>query len=125
MSYYVKIEEKTLKNTDFRRVLSTGQHSQLVVMSLKPGEEIGLETHSNVDQFFRIEQGSAKFIVNGVETIVSADEAFIVHAGEEHNVINEGDSDLKLYTLYSPANHPEGTVNHTKADAEEYEKSHH
>jgi mannose-6-phosphate isomerase-like protein (cupin superfamily) len=123
--YYTKIEEETEKNNNFRKVLFTGKHSQLVVMSLKPGEEIGMEVHDNVDQFFRIEEGEAKFIVNGEETVVSEDEAFIVPAGSEHNVINTGSEDLKLYTIYSPANHPDGTVHKDKKEAEEYEKEHH
>lgn len=123
--YYSKIEEETEKNNNFRKVLFTGKHSQLVVMSLKPGEEIGMEVHDTVDQFFRIEEGEAKFVVDGVETVVSEDEAFIVPAGSEHNVINSGSKDLKLYTIYSPANHPDGTIHKTKEEAEEYEKSHH
>ena len=123
--YYVNIEDATEKNTNFRQVLYTGKYSQLVVMSLKPGEEIGMEVHDNVDQFFRIESGMAKFIVNGEETEVKEDEAFIVPAGSEHNVINSGSVDLKLYTIYSPANHPDKTVHKTKEEAEEYEKEHH
>lgn len=123
--YFVKLEEETEKNSYFRQVLFTGKHAQLVLMSLKPGEEIGMEVHEAVDQFFRIEEGEAKFIVDGEETIVREDEAYIVPAGSRHNVINTGDVDLKLYTIYSPPNHPDGTVHKTKAEAEEYEKSHH
>jgi mannose-6-phosphate isomerase-like protein (cupin superfamily) len=123
--YYTKIEEETTKNENFRKVLFTGKHSQLVVMSLKPGEEIGTEVHESVDQFFRIEVGKAKFIVDGKETIVADDEAFIVPAGSQHNVINTGNKVLKLYTIYSPANHPDGTIHKTKREAEEYEKTHH
>jgi mannose-6-phosphate isomerase-like protein (cupin superfamily) len=123
--FYTKIEEETEKNNNFRKVLFTGKHSQLVVMSLKAGEEIGMEVHENVDQFFRIEEGVAKFIVDGEETVVSEDEAFIVSAGSEHNVINTGSEELKLYTIYSPANHPDGTIHKDKKEAEEYEKEHH
>ncbi len=119
------IEELTKNNTFFRHVLYTGKHAQLVVMSLKPGEEIGLETHDHVDQFFRIDQGLAEVIINGEKSQVSDGFAIIVPAGSEHNVINTGNIDLKLYTLYSPANHPDGTINKTYADALEYEKGHH
>ncbi len=125
-SYHTNIEKETLENTYFRRVLHTGKYSQLVVMSLKPGEEIGEEIHDNVDQFFRIEQGQAKFILNkSEETLVSEDEVFIVPAGTWHNVVNVSDVDLKLYTIYSPPNHPDGTINQTKKEAEDYEKEHH
>ncbi len=124
--YHTNIEKETLENTYFRRVLHTGKYSQLVVMSLKPGEEIGEEIHDNVDQFFRIEQGQAKFILNkSEETIVSEDEVFIVPAGTWHNVVNVSDVDLKLYTIYSPPNHPDGTIHQTKKEAEDYEKEHH
>lgn len=123
--FFTNIEEDTVKNTDFRRVLYTGKYSQLVVMSLKPGEEIGTEVHDTVDQFFRVEEGVAKVISGGEENTVHADDAFIIPAGTEHNVVNTGEKDLKLYTIYSPANHPDKTVNKTKIDADEYEKSHH
>ncbi|OGM10410.1 cupin [Candidatus Woesebacteria bacterium RBG_13_36_22] len=123
--FYVKLEDETEKNSNFRKVIFTGKYSQLVLMSLKPGEEIGMEVHETVDQFFRIEEGEAKFIADGVETKVYEDEAYIVPAGTQHNVINSGSKDLKLYTIYSPANHPDGTINVTKKDAEEYAKSHH
>lgn len=123
--YYGNIEKETLNNNFFRKVLYTGKHSQLVVMSLKPNEEIGEEIHETVDQFFRIEQGQAKFVVDGEETIVSEDEVFIVPAGSKHNVINISDKELKLYTIYSPPNHPDGTVHQTKKEAEEYENTHH
>lgn len=125
--YHTNIEKETLENSYFRKVLFTGKYSQLVVMSLKPGEEIGNEIHETVDQFFRIEQGEAKVVLNngGEEFIVKEDEVFIVPAGTWHNVINVGDKDLKLYTIYSPPNHPDGTVHKTKKEAEEYEKKHH
>jgi mannose-6-phosphate isomerase-like protein (cupin superfamily) len=125
--YHTNIEDETLKNNYFRKVLFTGKYSQLVVMALKPGEEIGNEIHQNVDQFFRIEQGEAKVVLNNGETefTVKEDEVFIVPAGTWHNVINVSDKDLKLYTIYSPPNHPDGTIHQTKQEAEEYEKAHH
>lgn len=125
--YHTNIEEETLKNNNFRKVLYTGKYHQLVVMSLLPGEEIGNEIHQNVDQFFRVEHGQAKVVLqNGQEEFtVAEDEVFIVPAGTWHNVINTGDKDLKLYTIYSPPNHPEGTIHKTKKEAEEYEKKHH
>jgi len=111
------IEEKTRENTFFRHVLYTGQHTQLVVMSLLPGEEIGMEVHPQVDQFFRIEEGEAKVIIDGEEHEVSDGFAIIVPAGSQHNVINTGSNPLKLYTLYSPPNHPDGTIHRTRAEA--------
>ena len=116
--FKANIEEETLNNTNFRKVLFTGAHCQLVVMSLLPGEEIGSEVHPNVDQFFRIEKGQAKFVINGEESVLGAEWVAIVPAGAEHNVINIGTEDLKLYTIYSPANHPDGTIHKTKAEAE-------
>ncbi len=125
--YHANIEKETLENSFFRKVLFTGKFSQLVVMSLKPGEEIGNEIHENVDQFFRIEQGEAKVVLNNgeVEFVVKEDEVFIVPAATWHNVINFGDKELKLYTIYSPPNHPDGTIHKTKEEAEEYERQHH
>lgn len=124
--FYVKnIEEDTMNNNFFRKVLYTAKHSQLVVMALQPGEDIGMEVHDHVDQFIRIEQGKGKAILNGQEFEVADDFAFIVPAGTEHNLVNTGDEVLKLYTVYSPANHPEGTIHETKAEADEYEKEHH
>lgn len=112
------IEEKTLANTNFRQVLFTGAHSQLVLMSLKPQEEIGLEVHPNVDQFFRFEQGEGKVVMNGEEHLVQDGSAVVVPAGAQHNVLNTSSRrDLKLYTIYSPPNHPEGTIHPTKAAA--------
>ncbi len=120
------IEKLTLENTNFRKVLSTNDHSQLVVMSLKAGEDIGMEVHNNVDQFFRIDEGQGKVIANGEEFEVSDGFAVIIPAGTEHNIINISETeDLKLYTVYSPANHPDGTIHVTKEEAEEYEKAHH
>ena len=123
--YYGNIEKETLANNNFRKVLFTGKHAQLVVMSLKPGEEIGLEVHKNVDQFFRFEQGEATVVIDGKEFRVSPDDVIIVPAGSLHNITNTTSTDLKLYTIYSPPNHPDGTLHKTKKEAEEYEKSHH
>jgi mannose-6-phosphate isomerase-like protein (cupin superfamily) len=123
--FFVNIEKVTEENSNFRQVLFTGKHSQLVVMSLKVREEIGMEVHENVDQFFRIEEGQAKVIADGEEKIVGIGVAFVIPSGTQHNIVNTGTSDLKLYTIYSPANHPDGTVHKTKAEAEEYEKSNH
>ncbi len=113
--YIVNIEEETLKNTDYRRVLYTAKNSQLVLMNLQPGEEIGMETH-HLDQFIRIEQGSAKAILDGVEHELKDDFAVVVPAGTQHNFINTGDGELKLYSVYSPPEHKDGTVHRTKAD---------
>ncbi len=118
-AYFDHIEKLTEKNANFRQVLFTGQYCQLVLMSLKPGEEIGNEVHPQVDQFFRIEKGKAKFVLNDREEILASDgDAVVVPAGTWHNVINASNSDeLKLYTIYSPPNHPAGTIHATKADA--------
>lgn len=117
------IEALTLKNTYFRQVLYTGKYTQLVVMCLQPGEEIGNEVHETVDQFFRIEEGQARFVFGGKEEhVVDAGGAMVVPAGTFHNVINTSKQGyLKLYTLYSPPNHPDGTVHKTKAEAEAHE----
>jgi mannose-6-phosphate isomerase-like protein (cupin superfamily) len=125
--YVGPIETETLNNTYFRKVLFTGKHAQLVVMSLQPGEEIGKEVHPNVDQFFRIEQGEAKFVFNETEEHLVRDaEAVVVPAGTHHNVINASKTTpLKLYTIYSPPNHPDGTVHKTKSDAEAAEAAEH
>ena len=117
--YSTPIEKETKKNSDFRRVLYTGKYSQLVLMSLKPMEEIGMETHPNIDQFFRFEEGEGKIIIDGVEHKVKDGDAVIVPAGAKHNVVNTSKkSDLKLYTIYSPPEHQDKVVSHTKADAE-------
>ncbi len=117
--YFANIEEETLKNENFRKVLYTGKHSQLVVMSLLPGEDIGLEVHDKVDQFFRFEVGEGKAILNGEEIYFKSEDVLIVPAGTKHNLINTSQTDkLKLYTIYSPANHPDGTIHVTKAEAE-------
>ena len=125
MGYIDDIEEKTLDNNNFRKVLFTGKHMQLVVMALKPGEDIGEEIHENVDQFFRIEQGEAKVIIDDEADILKEDMVVIVPAGAKHNIINTSNVDLKLYTIYAPPNHPDGTIHKDKAEANEYEKEHH
>lgn len=116
--FVTPIEKDTVKNTDFRHVLYTGKYSQLVLMNLKPGEEIGEETHDNVDQFFRFEKGEGKVTIDGVGHSVKDGDAVIVPAGAKHNVINTSKrANLKLYTIYSPPEHQDGVVRHTKAEA--------
>lgn len=121
----LNIEEKTLQNEYFREVLTTGQHSQLVVMSLLPNEEIGMETHEIVDQFLRVEKGTGKVILDGVEHEISDGFAIFVPAGTQHNLINtSSENKLKLYTIYSPAHHKDGTIHKTKQEAEEDTQDH-
>lgn len=115
--YHANIESLTIKNTDFRKVLYTGEHMQLVLMSLLLGEEIGMEVHKENDQFFRFEAGEGKVIINGNEYEVVDGDIIVVPCGAEHNVVNTGSSDLKMYTIYSPAHHKDGVVHKTKADA--------
>jgi mannose-6-phosphate isomerase-like protein (cupin superfamily) len=116
--YIINIEKKALQNEYFRKVLHTEQHSQLVVMSLKPEEEIGMEVHEIVDQFLRIEQGVGKAILNGVEHEITDGSAIIVPAGTKHNIINTSKTQkMKLYTVYSPAHHKDKTIHKTKEDA--------
>ena len=113
------IEKDTLGNDNFRKVLYTGKHCQLVLMSLKPMEEIGMEVHEDNDQFFRFELGSGKVIIDGNEYNVTDGSAIIVPAGAQHNVINVSNKDdLKLYTIYSPAHHKDGIERKTKIEAE-------
>lgn len=116
------IEDLTENNKDFRRVLYTGKHLQLVLMSLKPGEEIGEEVHDTHDQFFRIEKGKGEVWIDGERTKVKADFGIIVPAGARHNVINTGDKSLRLYTLYGPPEHRDGVVYATKAEADASEE---
>jgi len=130
LGWVADIEAETLANEDFRRVLHTGGHLQLTVMSLAPGEDIGWEMHDHLDQFLRIEQGEGRlrFGRSGdavdEEHQVGADWAIIVPAGTWHDVLNTGAEELKLYSIYAPAEHPAGTVHHTKADAEAAEHDH-
>jgi mannose-6-phosphate isomerase-like protein (cupin superfamily) len=121
--YVTNIEQKTLENENFREVLFTGPHSQLVVMTLQPGEDIGMEVHE-VDQFLRIESGTGKTILDGVESAIADGFAIVVPAGTQHNIVNTGPDKMKLYTVYSPANHPPETVHKTKAEAEADEADH-
>lgn len=112
------IEDRTEENQDFRRVLFTGKHMQLVLMTLEPGEELGEEIHEHTDQFFRCEQGKGEIIIDGETTKIEDDVAALVPSGSKHNLRNTGDEPLKFYTLYAPPHHPEGTIQPTKADAE-------
>jgi len=117
--YRADIEEATKKNTDFRRVLYTGKHLQLVLMRLKPGEEIGEEVHADVDQFFRFEAGTGAVLIDGVRNPVKDGTAVIVPCGARHNVINTSKTaDLQLYTIYAPPEHKDRVVRRTKKDAE-------
>lgn len=120
--YKGEIEKLTTENTDFRRVLYTAESMQLVLMTLKSGEEIGVETHNENDQFFRFESGQGKVMVNETEYEVADGDAVIVPKGSQHNVINTGDEPLTLYTIYAPAHHKEGTVHVTKEEAEASEE---
>jgi mannose-6-phosphate isomerase-like protein (cupin superfamily) len=115
--YLQDIESIATKNTDFRRVLYTTKQSQLVLMALKPGEEIGAEVHKS-DQFFRVEEGSGNAVLDGVTTEVHAGFGVVVPGGAKHNIINTGTAPMKLYTIYSPPNHRDGVVHKTRADAE-------
>ena len=115
--YVDDIEDATLRNTDFRRVLYTGSNLQLVLMTLQPGEEIGAETHEDRDQFFRIEEGQGVVEIDGRRHAVEDDYAVVVPAGARHNVMNSGRSPLKLYTLYGPPEHRDAVVHRTKREA--------
>jgi len=114
----LNIEEETLKNTDYRRVLYTTKNSQLVLMNIHPGDEIGEEVHE-LDQFIRLEQGSGLLIMDGVEHQVKDDWAFVIPGGASHNVINTGKDEMKLYSIYSPPEHKDGTIHTTKAEEKE------
>ena len=116
------IEELTEDNAHFRRVLYTGKYLQLVLMALKPGEEIGEEVHADHDQFFRVEKGKGEVVIDGTRTKIKSDDAIIVPAGARHNVVNTSDKPLKLYTLYGPPEHRDGVVRATKAEAEASEE---
>ena len=115
--FIANIEEASLENNNFRQVLYTAKHSQLVLMSLMPGEEIGEETHT-LDQFIRVEKGMGKAILNGKEYDLEDGSAVVIPAGVKHNIINSEAGEMKLYTVYSPAEHKDGIVHATKADAE-------
>ncbi len=112
------IEKLTTDNDNFRKVLYTGQYMQLVLMTLKPGEEIGAEVHEDHDQFFRVQEGSGEVIIDGQSRAIKDDDAVIVPAGARHNVVNNGNQPLKLYTIYGPPEHRDGVVHATKAQAD-------
>jgi len=117
--FFSHLEEDVKQNSNFRKVLYTGHHSQLVLMSLLAGEEIGMEVHPDNDQFFRFDQGEGKVIVDGNEYEVKDGDAVLVPAGAEHNVVNTGSEPLRFYTIYSPPHHKDGIVRQTKKEAEE------
>jgi mannose-6-phosphate isomerase-like protein (cupin superfamily) len=124
--YTTNIETKTLENGYFREVLFTAPHLQLVVMALQPGEEIGTETHGDGDQFIRVESGTGAAILNGERTELGDGSIVVIPAGTTHNILNTSSSEpLKLYTIYSPPQHPDGTINRDKAEALVYEAEHH
>jgi mannose-6-phosphate isomerase-like protein (cupin superfamily) len=126
VGYLTNIEKRSLENEYFREVLFTGPHSQLVVMSIAPDEDIGMETHGDVDQFIRVEAGAGKAILNGEEHNLEDGSAVVIPAGTQHNIVNSSRSKpLKLYTIYSPPEHPHGTIHKNKAEAIAYEKEHH
>jgi mannose-6-phosphate isomerase-like protein (cupin superfamily) len=121
--FNANIEKETIENTNFRKVLYTGKHSQLVLMSLKPNEEIGMEVHPDNDQFFRFEKGEGKCIIDGNSYDLADGSSIVVPAGAQHNILNTSDTDdLKLYTIYSPAHHKDGIVRATKEEAEKNEE---
>ncbi len=124
IGYITNIEKDALENENYRKVLFTAQHSQLVLMSLKPGEEIGMEVHK-LDQFIRIEAGEGKAILDGEETHIEDGTAIVVPAGAQHNVVNTSpDKEMKLYTVYSPPEHRSGTIHKTKEEADSDESDH-
>ena len=124
--YIVDIEKKSVENDNFREVLFTGPQVQLVVMSLGPGEEIGVETHDDTDQFIRVEAGKGKAILDGKEHDLQDGSAVVIPAGTRHNIVNSSQREpLKLYTIYSPPEHPDGTIHKSKAEAEAYEEEQH
>ncbi len=120
--YHTNIEKKSEENDYFRQVLFTGPHCQLVVMSLKPNEDIGMETHPDTDQFIRVEKGTGKAILDGKEYPLEDGSAIVIPAGTKHNVVNTSSKEaFKLYTLYAPPEHADGTVHKTKAEAQAHE----
>ncbi|MCX6317278.1 MAG: cupin domain-containing protein [Bacteroidetes bacterium] len=116
------IEKAALENNNFRYVIYTGKHLQLVLMSLKAGEDIGEETHKDIDQFFRFESGEGKCFIDESEYIVKEGDVIVVPAGAKHNVVNTGTETLKLYTIYGPPNHQNGTIRTTKEEAQEFKE---
>lgn len=120
--FVADIEELTEENSDFRRVLYTGKNLQLVLMAIEPGGEIGEEVHNDRDQFFRVEKGKGAVVIDGQRLRIKSDDAIIVPAGARHNIMNTGDEPLRLYTLYAPPEHRDGTVHATRSDAETSEE---
>jgi mannose-6-phosphate isomerase-like protein (cupin superfamily) len=116
--FVANIEQLTESNSDFRRVLYTGKNLQLVLMAIEPGGEIGEEIHEDRDQFFRVETGSGEVLIDGTRSKIAPDDGIIVPAGAQHNIINTGDTPLRLYTLYAPPEHRDGTVHANKAEAD-------
>ncbi|MCL4768164.1 MAG: cupin domain-containing protein [Hyphomicrobiaceae bacterium] len=116
------IEDLAEENTDFRRVVYTGKELQLVLMSIEPGGEIGEEVHGDGDQFFRVEEGEGEVLIDGNRSKIGSDDAILIPAGARHNVVNTGKKPLKLYTIYGPPEHRDGTVHRTKADADSSEE---
>jgi len=126
MKYIGNIEKETLENENFRKVLNTTDRSQLVVMAIQIGDDIGMEVHKEHDQFIRIEQGEAEVILDGEVTEIKDDFAIVIPAGVEHNIVNISDSEvLKLYTIYTPPEHADGTIHVDKAEVDKYEEEHH
>ena len=124
--FYTHIEADTIENTFFRKVLFTGPNSQLVLMALQPSEDIGSEVHPENDQFFRFEAGDGKVVINDQEYIVKDGDCAVIPAGAEHNIINTSDTEmLKMYTIYSPAHHPDGTIHENKVEAMAAEAAEH
>jgi mannose-6-phosphate isomerase-like protein (cupin superfamily) len=124
--FSTNIESDSLENDYFRKVLFTAPHSQLVLMTLKPGEEIGTETHDHGDQFFRVEAGQGEAVLDGERHQLSDGISIVIPAGVEHNIVNTSSSDsLRMYTIYSPPEHPDGTVHKTKQEADAAEHGHH
>ena len=124
--YTTNIERDTLENENFRKVLYTAPNLQLVLMTLKPGEEIGMETHEHGDQFFRVEGGEGEAILDGETHQLGDGDIVVIPAGVEHNIVNTSGSEaLRVYTIYTPPENPDGTIHKTKAEADEYEKTHH
>lgn len=115
--YHVNIEKRTIENTDFRHVLYTGSHLQLVLMTLAPGEEIGQEVHEENDQFFRFESGFGTVVINDTEYAVADGDAVIIPAGAQHNVVNSGTEPLTMYTIYGPSHHKDGIIRQTREEA--------
>lgn len=115
--FVADIEQLTEENSDLRRVLYTGKNIQLVLMAVQPGEDIGEETHEDRDQFFRVEKGKGEVWIDGHRSPIKSDDAIVVPAGARHNIVNTGEKPLRLYTLYAPPEHRDGTVHKTKADA--------